>query len=97
MKLLRELTRVQHELGWLSNDTLREIAKQQRVPLYRLEGLVSFYPSFRRTPPPRKTVHVCRDVSCAMGGCAKLSADLQESLADQEDIEIVEVSCIAAV
>ncbi|MGZ0165783.1 MAG: NADH-ubiquinone oxidoreductase-F iron-sulfur binding region domain-containing protein [Planctomycetales bacterium] len=94
MKLLRELTRVQHELGWLSDDTLREIAKRQRVPLYRLEGLVSFYPSFRRTPPPRKSVHVCRDVSCAMGGCAKLSADLQESLADQEDVEIVEVSCI---
>lgn len=94
MKLLRELMRVQHELGWLSDDTLRGIAKQQRVPLYRLEGLVSFYPSFRRTPPPRKTVHVCRDVSCAMGGCAKLSADLQERFADQEDVEIVEVSCI---
>lgn len=94
MKLLRELMRVQHELGWLSDDTLREIANRQRVPLYRLEGLVSFYPSFRRTPPPRKTVHVCRDVSCAMGGCAKLSADLQGSFADQEDVEIVEVSCI---
>tara|TARA_R110002072_G_scaffold303069_1_gene492591 strand:+ start:77303 stop:79060 length:1758 start_codon:yes stop_codon:yes gene_type:complete len=94
VKLLRELTRRQHELGWLSDDTLREIAKQQRVPLYRLEGLVSFYPSFRRTPPPRKTVHVCRDVSCAMGGCAKLNADLRGKFAGQEDVEIVEVSCI---
>ena len=94
MKLLRELTRIQHELGWLSDDTLREIAKQQRVPLYRLEGLVSFYPSFRRTPPPRKIVHVCRDVSCAMGGCTKLKAELRESLASQENVEIVEVSCI---
>ena len=94
MKLLRELTRVQHELRWLSDDTLREIAKQQRVPLYRLEDLVSFYPSFRRTPPPRRTVHVCRDVSCAMGGCAKLSSDLRANLASQDDVEIVEVSCI---
>ena len=94
MKLLRELTRVQHELGWLSDDTLRDIAKEQRVPLYRLEGLVSFYPSFRRTPPPRRAVHVCRDVSCAMGGCAKLSSDLRANLASQDDVEIVEVSCI---
>ena len=94
MKLLRELMRVQHELGWLSDDTLREIAKEQRVPLYRLEGLVSFYPSFRRTPPPRRTVHVCRDVSCAMGGCAKLSSELQERFVNQNDVEIVEVSCI---
>jgi formate dehydrogenase beta subunit len=94
VKLLRELTRVQHELGWLSDDTLRDIAKEQRVPLYRLEGLVSFYPSFRRTPPPRRTVHVCRDVACAMGGCAKLSSDLRANLASQDDVEIVEVSCI---
>jgi len=94
VKLLRELTRVQHELGWLSDDTLRDIAKEQRVPLYRLEGLVSFYPSFRRTPPPRRAVHVCRDVSCAMGGCAKLSSDLRANLASQDDVEIVEVSCI---
>jgi len=94
VKLLRELTRVQHELGWLSDDTLRNIAKEQRVPLYRLEGLVSFYPSFRRTPPPRRTVHVCRDVSCSMGGCAKLSSDLRANLASQDDVEIVEVSCI---
>ncbi len=94
MKLLRELTRVQHERGWLSYETLREIAKQQRVPLYRLEGLVSFYPSFRRSPPPRRTVHVCRDVACAMGGCAKLSSDLRANLASQEDVEVVEVSCI---
>lgn len=94
MKLLRELTRLQHELGWLSDDTLRHVAKEHRVPLYRLEGLVSFYPSFRRTPPPRKTVHVCRDVSCSMGGCVKLTAELRESLASQDDVEIVEVSCI---
>ncbi|MDA0282573.1 MAG: NAD(P)H-dependent oxidoreductase subunit E [Planctomycetota bacterium] len=94
MKLLRELMRVQHEFGWLSDETLREIAVQQRVPLYRLEGLVSFYPSFRRTPPPRRTVHVCRDVACVMGGCAELHSDLRASLASQEDVELVEVSCI---
>lgn len=94
MKLLRELTRLQHELGWLSDDTLRQVAKEQRVPLYRLEGLVSFYPSFRRTPPPRRVVHVCRDVSCAMGGCSTMASDLREKLASQDDVEIVEVSCI---
>lgn len=94
MKLLRELTRVQHELGWLSDETLRAISRQQRVPLYRLEGLVSFYPAFRRSPPPRRVVHVCRDASCAMAGCATLSSELRAELASHEDVEIVEVSCI---
>lgn len=94
MKLLRELMRLQHEHGWLSDDVLRETAKRERVPLYRLEGLVSFYPSFRRTLPPRCSVHVCRDVSCAMGGCSTLSSELRGRLAGRDDVEIVETSCI---
>ena len=94
MKLLRELSRIQHERGYLDDATLREVSKQQRVPLYQLEGLVSFYPSFRRTPPPQFSVHVCRDVSCAMGGCLKLSSELRERLQNRSDVEIREVSCI---
>ncbi len=94
MKLLRELIRIQHERGYLDDATLREVSKQQRVPLYQLEGLVSFYPHFRRTPPPQFSVHVCRDVSCAMGGCSKLSAELRSRLQDRGDVEICEVSCI---
>lgn len=37
---------------------------------------------------------MCRDITCAMGGCAKLTADMRASLASQKDVEIVEVSCI---
>ena len=94
LKLLRELIRIQHERGYLDDATLRELSKQQRVPLYQLEGLVSFYPHFRRTPPPLFSVHVCRDVSCSMGGCLKLSAELRSRLQERGDVEIREVSCI---
>ncbi|MCX7420332.1 MAG: NAD(P)H-dependent oxidoreductase subunit E [Planctomycetia bacterium] len=94
MKLLRELIRIQHERGYLDDATLREVSKQQRVPLYQLEGLVSFYPHFRRTPQPQFSVHVCRDVSCAMGSCSKLSAELRSRLQGRSDVEIREVSCI---
>ena len=58
MELIRELTRLQTAQGWLSDDMLRDLSKSRRVPLYRLEGLVSFYPHFRRSPPPRVSVHV---------------------------------------
>ncbi len=94
MKLLRELIRIQHERGCLDDVTLREVSKEKRVPLYHFEGLVSFYPHFRRTPPPKFSVHVCRDVSCAMAGCSKLAADLREQLKNRDDVEIHEVSCI---
>ena len=75
MELLRELSRLQRERGWLSNDALRELADTKRVPLYRLEGLVGFYPHFRREPPKRATVHVCRDICCAMAGGNHLSEE----------------------
>ena len=92
MDLLRELTRLQDELGWLSNDTLRQLATERRLPLYRLEGLVSFYPHFRRSPPKRAEVHVCRDVVCAMRGSDDCRARLRERLGD--DVELHEVSCL---
>lgn len=90
MELLRELTRLQSDRGYLDDETLRQLAREQTVPLYRLEGLVSFYPAFRRTPPPRVTVDVCRDICCAMAGseaCAK-------KLVSNDDVEIRYVSCL---
>jgi NADH:ubiquinone oxidoreductase subunit F (NADH-binding)/NADH:ubiquinone oxidoreductase subunit E len=86
--------RLQEARGFLDDELLREVAKERRVPLYRLEGLVSFYPAFRRTPPPQSVVHVCRDVTCAMAGCASQIAALRERLADRDDIELHEVSCL---
>lgn len=94
MELLREMMRLQHERGCLTDETLRELSKQRRVPLYRLEELVSFYPSFRRTPPPKFSVHVCRDVSCAMRGCGALAGQIREATSGRDDVEVHEVSCL---
>ncbi|MHC4874884.1 MAG: NADH-ubiquinone oxidoreductase-F iron-sulfur binding region domain-containing protein [Planctomycetota bacterium] len=94
MELLRELMRLQDERGWLDDDTLRRLSRERNVPLYRLEGLVSFYPAFRRSPPPKYSVHVCRDVSCAMHGCSSLSKELQSSCSGRRDVEIHETSCL---
>lgn len=66
MYLLRELTRLQEERGFLCNETLQELARRENVPLYHLEGLTTFYPHFRRTAPPARSIHVCRDVCCAL-------------------------------
>lgn len=94
MELLRELTALQHEQGWLDDGQLRDMATRRRVPLYRLEGLVSFYPHFRRVPPARTVVHVCRDVTCAMRGCGPLTQQLRAQFANSADVEIQEMSCL---
>ena len=94
MELLRELTQLQHERGYLDDVTLRDLSARRRVPLYRLEGLVSFYPHFRRSPAPRAAVQVCRDVTCAMAGCRGLTQQICRAFADRDDVEIHEVSCL---
>lgn len=85
---------LQEERGCVDEAAMRALSSRQRVPLYRLEELVSFYPHFRRTPPPRVTVHVCRDVCCAMADCEPLAAELAGRLSEADGVEIHEVSCL---
>ena len=94
MELLRDLMRLQHARGFLDDNTLREVAERHRVPLYRIEGLVGFYPSFRRSPPSAVTIEVCRDVTCALSDGEKQLQQLRDAVADRRDIEIREVSCL---
>ena len=94
MELVRELMRLQHALGFLDDDSLRDVARRNQVPLYRIEGLVSFYPTFRRDPPRDVTIEVCRDVSCVLAGGAEHLQQLCESIGNRDDVEIREVSCL---
>jgi NADH:ubiquinone oxidoreductase subunit F (NADH-binding)/NADH:ubiquinone oxidoreductase subunit E len=94
MALIKELYKLQSEHGYLRSDDLRELAGRLRVPLYRLEGLASFYPHFRNTPPPRVQVGVCRDMSCHLNGAARFTTALHEALDGAGDVEVESVSCL---
>ena len=94
LELLRELIQIQRERGYLHEDQLRALSAARGVPLYHLEGLVSFYPAFRRTPPPGTTVEICRDVICAMAGGSQRCQELMARWDDSDDVEIQEVSCL---
>jgi NADH:ubiquinone oxidoreductase subunit F (NADH-binding)/NADH:ubiquinone oxidoreductase subunit E len=92
MRLIPLLSAAQHEHGHLSEATLRELSKTHAVPLHRLQQLVSFYPHFRTTPPPRVELAVCRDMSCWLAGGEECSRKLHDLAA--ADVEVHEVSCV---
>ena len=94
MKLLRQLLHEQHVRGYLSDDVLTAIAREENVPLYRLEELVSFYTSFRRTPPPQLVIDVCRDACCADGDQNRLAQITSKLEKSDVQYEIREVSCL---
>lgn len=94
MNLLQQLHHLQAEHGWLSDDVLRTFSAETNTPLFRLQEVASFYPHFRREPPPRATAHVCRDAACRLADGVAYSAAIREGLEHEGDVEFAEVSCL---
>ncbi|MGQ0574431.1 MAG: NAD(P)H-dependent oxidoreductase subunit E [Pseudonocardia sp.] len=92
--LIPALNAIQARLGWLPREELQELARDARRPLYEIEGLVSFYPHFRTSPPPKVALHVCHDLPCFLRGGEERIAQLRERYGSDEDVELVEVSCL---
>ncbi len=94
MKLLTKMMHLQERHGAVTDAMLRDMAREERVPLYRLEGLRGFYPVFRTTPGRKTQVQVCRDIVCMMKGGAQFCHNVKSALAGAADVEVEEVSCV---
>lgn len=94
MKLLQTMLALQEREGWLSDETLGRLARETGEPLYRLEGLRSFYPVFQEQPGAKHVIEVCRDVVCRMQGAPAFREELLRELRDDPDVEVREVSCL---
>jgi formate dehydrogenase/NADH-quinone oxidoreductase subunit F len=94
MSLIRRLLELQEAHGWLSEEVLRDLSSRENVPLYRLQGLVSFYPHFRTSPPHAVELTVCRDMACWLNGGPEACRRLREQTAARADVEVKEVSCL---
>lgn len=69
--LLPALHQIQDARGYISDEAVIELAKAHNVSRAEVEGVIGFYHDFRRSPPGRHTLRVCRAESCqAMGGDA---------------------------
>jgi formate dehydrogenase/NADH-quinone oxidoreductase subunit F len=92
--LIPALNAIQARLGWLPREELEELAREVRRPRYEIEGIVSFYPHFRTSPPPKVALHVCHDLSCWLRGGEDRIAEVKAKYGEDTDVELVEVSCL---
>src|SRR3954454_9205806 len=92
--LIPALNAIQDRLGWLPREELEELARDVRRPRYEIEGIISFYPHFRTTPPTKVALHVCHDLSCWLRGGEVRIAAVREKYGEDADVELVEVSCL---
>src|SRR3954447_9915190 len=81
--IVQQLNQIQLRFGYLPRESLVALAERLAVPLYRIEEVVSFFPHYRKTPPPELEVHVCRDMSCHLRGSAQMIAHLGQQLSSE--------------
>ena len=62
--LIEILHELQHDLGYVPEAALPAIAHALNLSRAEVHGVVSFYHDFRREPPGRHIVQICRAESC---------------------------------
>jgi NADH:ubiquinone oxidoreductase subunit F (NADH-binding)/NADH:ubiquinone oxidoreductase subunit E len=92
--LIPKLTEIQRRHGWLPREELARLGREERRPLYEIEGLISFYPHFRTEPPPKVELAVCQDLSCWLHGGEQRLAELRARYGEEVDVEFHAVSCL---
>ena len=92
--LIPALHAIQEREGWLPREELVALSREVRRPLYEIEGLISFYPHFRTTPPGRVTLRVCHDLSCWLRGSDERLAAIRARYGPDAEVEVIEGSCI---
>jgi NADH-quinone oxidoreductase subunit E len=71
---------VQRHRGWVSDDSLRDIAELLEMSPDELDGVATFYNLIFRKPVGRHVIMVCDSVSCWIMGYERLRRRLMERL-----------------
>lgn len=71
---------VQDALGYVPKDAVPLIARQLNLSIAEVHGTLSFYHYFRKEPPGRHVLHLCRAEACQSVGAVELEAHAKRSL-----------------
>ncbi len=88
---------LQERFGYIDDAAIPLIAAALNVSKAETVGVISFYHHFRRTPPSRPVLEICRAESCQAAGCEDLVAHLEHRhglVADAHGSGAVEVETI---
>jgi NADH-quinone oxidoreductase subunit E len=82
--------------GYVTEAGMEEVAEYIGLTPAEVLGVCSFYSMFKRTPQGKLLVSVCTSVSCMVNGGEELYAHLRDRYADDPDVTVEEVECLAA-
>ena len=101
--LLPLLWLCQERWGWISAGAMEAVAGRLGLSPAYVEGVVTFYTMYQRTPPGRYLLQVCTTLSCQLCGTAglvdhlkkKLGVDFGETSKDGR-FTLLDVQCLGA-
>jgi NADH-quinone oxidoreductase subunit E len=70
--LIQVLLEIQREKRWLPQEALEEVSRKLKVPLNRIQQVVTFYKAFSLIPKGRHEIHVCTGTACHVRGAPRL-------------------------
>jgi len=101
--LLPVLWLCQDRWGWISDGMITAIADHLELSPAYIEGVVTFYTMYRRTPPGRYVLQVCSTLSCQLCGAAPLIERLKSRLGiefgqttSDGRFTLIDVQCLGA-
>ena len=59
---------VQHHRGWVSDDSVKDIAELLKISNEEVDGVATFYTRIYRKPVGRNVILICDSVSCMVMG-----------------------------
>ncbi|MDB5461407.1 MAG: dehydrogenase (ubiquinone) 24 kDa subunit [Caulobacteraceae bacterium] len=82
MPILHALART---FGWIPDEAVPLIAGILNLSRADVHGVLTFYHDFRRSPPPRHVVKLCRAEACQARGGDALAAHAERTLGQKID------------
>lgn len=76
--LIQVLLEIQSENRWLPKEALEKVSKKLKVPLNRIQHIITFYKAFSVIPKGRHEIHVCTGTACHVRGAPRLLSTIQD-------------------
>ena len=79
-ELINVLHKTQETFGYLPEEVQREVARNLKISLAKVYGVVTFYSFFTMTPKGRYPISVCMGTACYVRGAEKVVDGLMREL-----------------
>lgn len=78
--LIPVLQDIQEDFGYLSEDTVEELARLMGVSANEIYGVATFYTQFRFNPPGQRRIQSCQGTACHVRGGQRILKELEQRL-----------------